>query len=45
MGYVSDGVQNRLQTKVDKLINVLKNKGVKFTIAYFDESNQNNRWG
>ena len=45
MGYTSNGVQGRFQHKVEQLRETLLNKGVQFTIAYFDESNQNNRWG
>ena len=44
MGYTSSGVQGRLQHKVNELKEVLKNKGVQFTIAYFDESNHDSRW-
>ena len=45
MGYTSNGVQRRFQHKVEQLRETFLNKGVQFTIAYFDESNQNNRWG
>ena len=45
MGYTSNGVQGRFQHKAEQLRETLLSKGVQFTIAYFDESNQNNRWG
>ena len=45
MGYLLEGIEPRLKQRVDNLKNKLKLKGVTFTIAYFDESIQNDKWG
>tara|TARA_A100001011_G_scaffold387547_1_gene465517 strand:+ start:10349 stop:12247 length:1899 start_codon:yes stop_codon:yes gene_type:complete len=45
MGYVNEGIENRFSKRVFDLNCKLKSKGVKFTIAYFDESIQKDRWG
>ncbi len=45
MGYLLEGVEPRLTKRVKSLKNELQLKGVNFTIAYFDESIQFNKWG
>ena len=45
MGYVNEGIEHRFSKRVFDLKSRLKSKGVKFTIAYFDESIQKDRWG
>mgnify|MGYP001224837317 CR=1 FL=1 len=45
MGYLLEGVEPRLMQRVKSLKNELQLKGVNFTIAYFGESIQFNKWG
>jgi hypothetical protein len=45
IGYINEGVEGRLVSRVKKLKGELIKKGVKFTVAYFDESIKEDKYG